>query len=175
MNAIERYYKQAPPMGKNAIIIGGIAIGGIVLINVLKAIKRRKEAADANRAGQEAAQDIKEYENYGYRRTLTDSQLVAMVTALTEAMNDCGTDEQAIYNTFAKLNNDLDFLYLVKAFGVQYYRPCAALQPISYLKYLADNYSFGGDLPTWLNYDLSQAEIDKINSVLLSKGITFKF
>jgi hypothetical protein len=59
--------------------------------------------------------------------------------------------------------------------GVQYYEPCAASQPISYTRWMWNDKTFGGSISAWLNYDLSTSEINKINVMLQSKGIKHKF
>ena len=155
-------------------IILGVAVVGIVGWELWRGYKKNKRDDEANKAGDAAAGDIERLEGLGYRRTLSNSQLEAMIIAMEEAMNDCGTDEDAIMNSMSRLNNDLDFLYLVNHWGVRYYRPCAAWQPISYAKWLLDATSFPGDLPTWFNYDLNQSEIGEVNEILEGKGINFR-
>ncbi len=85
------------------------------------------------------------------------------------------TNEGMVYEQFKKLKNISDLLSLIKNFGIQYYQPCAATQPISYTKWLWNNQSFGGTLSVWLSYDLEVEEIENINSILASKNINFKF
>jgi len=58
---------------------------------------------------------------------------------------------------------------------VQYYRPCAASQPISYIRWQLDSSAFGGDLATWLSYDLSSSDIADINQILSERGTDFQF
>jgi hypothetical protein len=91
------------------------------------------------------------------------------------ALDGCGTDEQSVYNVFEAMKNKADVLKLISKFNVRFYQPCAATSPISYTKWLYDNESFGGSLATWLQYDLTNSEILKINTILSKKGIDFKF
>jgi len=175
MNTVERYYKQAPPLGKNAIVVVGVVLFAGAAWLLYRGIKKNKEESDANDAGKAAETDISILERDGQRRTLNDSNLTAMVQALVQAMNGCGTDEDAIYNVFDKCRNDLDVLYLIKKFGVQYYEPCEWTQPVAYIQWKLNDQSFGGDLPTWFNYDLNQDEVGEINSILQAKGISIQF
>lgn len=155
-------------------IILGASVVGVIGWELWKVYKKNQRDHLANQAGPAAAGDIERLEKLGHRRTLSDTQLESMIIAMEEAMNDCGTDEDAIFNNMARLNNDLDFLYLVNRWGVRYYRPCAASQPISYTEWLLDSTSFPGDLPTWFNYDLNQSEIGEVNTILETNGINFR-
>lgn len=174
MKAIERYYQSAPPLAKNAMVVVGVGIAGLTFWEIYKRIRTAQRDRDAGNAPRAASQDIAVLESRGQRATLSASQFDSIITSITEAATGCGTDEDAIYNAFRKLNNSLDFLYLIKLFGVQYYQPCAVSSPISYAKWLADYKSFPGDLPTWLNYDLDQDEIEEINYILRARGITYQ-
>jgi hypothetical protein len=90
-------------------------------------------------------------------------------------MNGCGANQTRIENAFKKLNNEADLKLLIRDFGVRFYTPCAISSPISYAIYLSDNKHFGGTVATWLLYDLGTSSIDKINNILASKKINFKF
>jgi hypothetical protein len=171
MKTFERYYHDTPPIAK-IIIAGGVAL---LVYEVIHKANKAQGIADANKTGTAAAADIQAEESGGASRTLDDVTIQAMVEQLVQAMNGCGTDETMVYDVFRRLNNKLDALYLIKAFGVQFYQPCAASQPLSYMKWLWDDQSFGGDLGTWLAYDLSTDEIGNINKILVSKGIGIQF
>ena len=83
-----------------------------------------------------------------------------MANALYEAMDSqwynpfsYGTGEDEVYAQFEKLNNNLDFIELQKAFGNK----------------------DGDDLETWIYGDLNQGEIDKVNDILQDRGIQYRF
>lgn len=175
MSALERYYKSSPPAAKTAIVIGGLALTTYVIWQIAKNRDQKEKDKEANQAGAAAAKQIKELEKQGQRRTLTDYQLDQLVTAFYQAVDGCGTDEDAVYNVFRKLNNNMDLLYLTYRFGIQYYMPCAAYSPISYAKWMINRKSFPADLTTYINYELSQSEIEKINQILISRGINYLF
>lgn len=175
MDAISKYYNNAPPLAKNAMVLLAVGVTGLAFWEIYKAYQSKKRDDDANAAKRAADKDIEVLEDSGGRRSLSDSQIDSMITSITTALTGCGTDEEAVYNTFKKIRTDLDFLYLISRFGVQYYQPCSITSPISFAKWLADPKSFPGDLPTWLNYDLSQSEIGKVNQILQQNGISYSF
>jgi hypothetical protein len=58
---------------------------------------------------------------------------------------------------------------------VQYYQPCVWSSPVSYAIWQANDRAYGGDLATWLSYDLGTTEISNINSILKANGLGFQF
>ena len=87
------------------------------------------------------------------------SQYITWADQLDNAMNTIGTDENAIYSIFAKLNNLSDVLQLIKAFGTRDY-------------YLWGN---SKNLPQWIAEELNNGETAKVNSLLKNKNINFSF
>lgn len=81
---------------------------------------------------------------------------------LKNAMGRLGTDEDAIYRVFSKMNNDLDVSELFKQFGTHLY----AISPINF-QYL--------DLNGWISEELDNKEIAKLNDILAKNNITYKF
>lgn len=76
-----------------------------------------------------------------------------------------GTDEEAIYEVFNKMQNDLDVLLLTKAFGLREPRGewCTPLD---------DNCDYS--LGEWLQTELDADEFKEINNILTKKGITYQ-
>jgi hypothetical protein len=175
MNNISKSYNQLPSWSKG--IIAVVSIGAIAFVGytVYSTIKKAKDIKNANVGGKEAEKELKELAKKGIIPSYSPSQFITWVQKLVEAISDCGTDEKTVYSVFENMKNKADILSLVASFGVQFYRPCASTQPISYAKYLFDNKSFGGSLSTFLQYDLSVSEIAKINKILESKKIDYKF
>lgn len=67
-----------------------------------------------------------------------------------------GTDEEAIYSVFRLLKKDIDYLKLVQAFGTRR------------LEFSTIYANLGG----FLSSELSASEIDKVNQIMESKGLT---
>lgn len=100
----------------------------------------------------ETKQDIVELEK---KQTPShrDSQYKVYADTLYAAMDGIGTDNDAIYRVFQAMKNDLDIAKLILAYGVK-----------------EDE-----TLAEWIIGDLRSSQIDKLNKILSSKGITYKF
>lgn len=164
-----------PPWARGITAVGTIAILYFTGRTIYRNARKKKEIAEANMAATYAQNELNDLHNSGINPTLSDSQFEAMSQALVQAMNGCGTDEEMVYSVFNMLNNDADIRKLLIIFGVRFYQPCAASQPISYMEYIWDDHAFGGGLPTWISYDMTAAEKNKINSILHSKNINYSF
>ena len=79
-----------------------------------------------------------------------------------------GTDEQAIYDVFDNMQNDLDVLLLVKAFGMRQPRGtiCVPIPGTGECDY---------SLSQWLETELESDEFKNINDILSKKSITYRF
>lgn len=79
-----------------------------------------------------------------------------------------GTDEDAIYDVFRKMKNDLDVLLLVKAFGLREPRGgiCIPIPGTGECEIA---------LGPWLQGELGDDEFAEINKILTQNAITYKF
>lgn len=170
-----KYYGDLPSWAKGVVSIGGIAIIGYVVWNAYKKIKEQKDLQDALSVSKDAREEAKILERKGIKASYTQTQYESFSLKLVEAMNGCGTTLDSVKQVFDSMNNKTDVLRLIEVFGVRYYRPCPATDPISYARYMYDPKIFGGNLQTWLQYDLSSSEIENINNTLKGKNIDFKF
>jgi hypothetical protein len=168
-------YNNLPDWAKGAVAVGGLLIVGIFGYKIYQDVKRKRDLKEANQAADEADTELNKLSNQGVKPTISISQATTLAQSLVQAMNGCGTDEKKMYGVFDQLKNDADVYLLIKQFGVRYYTPCAASNPVSYAKYLYNDKSFGGDIGTWMGYDLTSAEIQKINGILAKKKILFRF
>lgn len=174
-NKVVEVYKGLPDWARGVVVVGGIAIAFYIGYTLIRRVRKNAELQADLQESDSAKTELEKLRRNGIVPTLSDSQVESMINALVESMNDCGTDEKAIYNQIKKVNNIADVQLLIAKWGVRYYRPCSVSSPISYSKYLFNNKAFGGNLSAWFNYDLTQTEITKINKILSDKGITFKF
>jgi hypothetical protein len=174
-NKIKGFYSELPPWGKGAIAVGGVVIVGFIIYTTYSRVRRRSALKEANVISDKAKEELVALQSKGIRPSYTPSQYESYSIRLAEAMNDCGTSEDSVFDVFNAMKNKADVLSLINAFGVRSYRPCAASQPISYTRYLFNSDAFGGTLPTWLEYDLSASDKEKINKILSSKKIDFQF
>lgn len=137
-------------MTKKYIVIGIIAIVtlivGVIVFFLLKS-KISNEIKEAENT-QEANKEID-----SSKLSLTTSQYNTIASKLYAAMAGMGTDEDAIYDAFRGINNYSDLMRVMQAFGSK------------------DNMT----LREWLYDDCGADEINKINEILASKNINYKF
>lgn len=167
----DKYYEQQPPMVK-IIVVAGL---GLLGYSLYRSIKRARDLRDAQQSAQAAVTEIEMYAQQGYEASYTDSEYYGFVDALVQAMNGCGTDEEKILEVFRKMRNPVDIRRLIIAFGVQYYQPCSVTEFIEYLRWQVDRKAYGGDLATWLNFDLSASYIADINQILSARATDYQF
>lgn len=138
-----------------------IAVFAAIIWQVVKYFKNQKRK-------QYFSSDYNNLINSGQKPSYPDTSYIQMADKIYEAgcpygaITGClGTDEQAIYDVFNQMNNELDVLLLVRAFGSRTPRGTVA----------ADAVDLGGFLST----ELSGDNISQINSTLASKDIKYRF
>jgi hypothetical protein len=130
-----------------------IGITAYALYKIGSAIYKKLNLNNANN-------DIKEAEASGQKPSYpigTYTQLADKIYAAV--MYSWGTDEQAIYDVFNSMKNNLDVALLIKAFG----------------KRRLEFSTQDAELGAHLSNDLDSSEIAKLNSILASKNITYRF
>lgn len=174
-NKLYAYYKDLPNWSKGIISVVVVGGAGLLAYSFYNSIKRKKDIRKALIISRDAKNELSELKRKGVFPSYSPSQYQSFSLKLVESMNGCGTNEDSIYSVFSAMKNKADVLSLIDAFGVRFYTPCAASQPVAYFKWYLDDQSFGGVLPSWLEYDLTSGEISKINGILESKGIDYRF
>ena len=167
----DKYYEQQPPAVK-IIVVAGL---GLLGYSIYRAVKRKQDEQKAAAAAAAAASELAALANQGVYPSYSNSQYYVLVNKLVQAMTGCGTDEAMVYEVFRQMRNEADIRELIKSFGVQYYQPCVWTSPVSYAVWQVNDKAYGGDLATWLSYDLGQTEISNINSILRGNGLNFQF
>lgn len=173
--SVYKYFKDLPPWAKGVVIVGGGAALYFTGVTIYHNYKRNQDNKDATKAADAAQKELVDLKAKGITPSLSGSQFQALSESLVQAMNGCGTDEQKVYNVFKQMKNDADIRQLIASFGLRYYEPCAASQPISYLHWQINDKAYGGGLPTWLSYDLDASEIDAINAILKANRVNYSF
>lgn len=130
-----------------------LSIGGYALYKLGAALAKKLTLANAD-ADIKAAQKSGETASYP---SATYSQLADKI--YTAVMYTWGTDEQAIYDVFNLMKNNIDVALLIKAFG----------------KRRLEFSTQDAELGAHLSQDLDSSEITKINNILSSKGINYRF
>jgi len=153
------FYNNLPPWARGVVGVGVVAGAGYGIYKLIKFLSAE------NKAEKKETQLVKgelekEVEKTGL--TYPGSQYLTFANVIETAGFDIGTDEEAIYSTFRKLNNNADYLQLLSAWG----KPNRTIY----------DWGIGYDmtLPQYLRYEMGDEEINKINYILKSKGITYK-
>ena len=156
---LSKRFSEMPPWAKGVIGVGSVLVVGFIVYRVFKKLSST-EATD--RAEAAAVEDELNQELKRNRLTYPNSQYNSFASSIEIAGFDVGTDEDAIYSVFRKLNNNADFLALSKAWG----KPNRRVY----------EWGIGRDmsLSQFLRYEMSDREIQKINSILTSKGIKYR-
>lgn len=141
---------------RRAIVIGSFILVAIILLVIFWS--RIKKAWNDLRSSRAASSTLKEHENEtGETTSLTNASYYQYANQLYNAFRPhifgWGTDEDAVYNVFNNMNNTADVLRLVQEFGVK----------------------GGMDLQSYMRSELSAKELQKVNGILSSKGITYSF
>lgn len=152
-------FKDLPPQAQNAIVIGAVGLASYFLI-FGKKNNYNQGLPDA------AGNDLDYLANMGQYPTISATEAESYAGMLVGAFNDCGTDEEIVYNVFRNLNNTADVLLLVKTYGVRDYKGCFSGD------YFSDHHFNLGEA---LADELSAGEISKVNEILSQKGIDYKF
>jgi hypothetical protein len=130
-----------------------IGLGVFALTKLVKAISKKLTLSNADA-------DIKAAEKSGEKLTYSLGNYTQFADQIYAAvLYTWGTDEQAIYNVFSKMNNNLDVAQLIKAFGKRRLEFSTTM----------------AELGAHLSSDLDDSEIAKLNSILASKNITYRF
>ena len=130
-----------------------LGVGAFAVYKLGQAIGKKLTLSNADK-------DIREAQQAGQTASYsaaTYSQLADKI--YTAVMYTWGTDEQAIYDVFNLMKNNIDVALLIKAFG----------------KRRVEFSTQDQELGAHLSNDLDSSEITKINNILASKGITYRF
>lgn len=147
---------------KPLLITVGVMVGiGITGYLVYRAIKTSKLTKSSREEASASNSELNNLLVQGKKATLSNSQSIAVANALFTAMDGYGSDYGVIAREFAKINNDVDMLSVVKAFGVRTISSGRG-NPSS---------NFTGTLQQALKDELDDSEVTALNNMLARKGI----
>jgi hypothetical protein len=140
---------------KKVLVYSAVGVGAYFLY------KGIKKALGFSTAAVAALQEQNEFIKQGMRPSYVDSQYKLFADTIYSAGFDVlfGTDEDAIYAVFRKMNNDLDVNKLIVAFGTRR------------IEFSTQTSSLGG----FLSSELDEKEREEINKILKAKNIKYKF
>ena len=136
-------------------VYGAVGVGAYLLYRGVRKALGFNTTVDA------AKKDQAELVRAGQRASYVDSQYKIFADAIYSAGFDVlfGTDEDAIYNVFNRMNNDLDVNKLIVAFGARRIEFSTRVESLS----------------EFLRSELDDKEIGNINKILSTKNINYRF
>jgi hypothetical protein len=175
-STIYKYYKDLPSWAKGVAIIGGLAMGYALVTTIYNKVNDLNNKAKQEKEVNTADAELRKEQQAGRGQTLSNSSLEAMSSAIVEASNGCGSEEDIIVAQFDNLQNEADMLAFVKIFGLRDKLRC----PFSDDAY-GDKWCLLScrtpvmSLSSMLYSELSQGWIDTLNKKLGQKGIKYRF
>lgn len=137
------------------LMYGAVGVGAYFLY------KGIRKALGFSTAAVVALQEQNEFIKQGMRPSFVDSQYKLFADTIYSSGFDVlfGTDEDAIYAVFRRMNNDLDVNKLIVAFGTRR------------IEFSTATASLGG----FLTSELDEKEREEINKILKAKNIKYRF
>lgn len=131
-----------------------VILGLVLVIYIFKIGKAYMQRAGeiANNIGETAALQAQ-----GLKATFTKAKYNDFANQLENAMRGIGTNSNVVFSIFSKMKNDIDIIKLDESFG------------------LRESWGSSYNLGEWLRADLSNSEMNQLNTDLSSKGITKQF
>jgi len=90
-------------------------------------------------------------------------------TAMQDESWNTGTDEEAIFSVYRKMQTIGDIIELEKAFGTR------AKTPVTFGGSFAKWFASEMNLPQWLTDELTKDEIKKLNAILQKNGVNYSY
>lgn len=168
-NGFFKYFQELPPLAKTIITITVIVAVIVIVFWIRSGIKKAGAKAKAN---QNFNNDYGNAVAQGQKPTYPASNYQIFADKIYEA--GCagvfcyGTDEEAIFDVFKQMKNDVDVLLLIKAFGLREERGTICVP------FLEENCS-RMPLGQFLQTELSASNFSEINNILAKNSIVFKF
>ena len=151
---IFQFYSNLPSWTKGVLVVFILLLILFVLYLILKAAKKTDEEKDIKKdknkfiqEGQKPSYPLTNYQSFASR-------------IYSSGLTTFGTDEDAIYDVFKKMQNDLDVVMLIEAFGN---------------RRLEFTIGSGENLGAFLQSELDTDEIEEINKILAGKNIQYRF
>lgn len=163
-------YKGLPPkyrgiiaVGVSAVAIAGISFAGWKIYKYLKESKGRKQTELENKTG---GKDLRDLQALGQKASYPDSQYATWANQLKEAFNGCGTSNGVWKTVFGSLKNEVDVLKLNQTYGTRTFDEC---------NWEFNFGDFTGTLSQALVHELSDSEMNEVNTMLEKAGIKYRY
>lgn len=155
-----------PSLARTLVIIAIIVLIFLIIYWWRSGRKKRQQEQQFNQDYQQLTQQS------GQQPSYLSSNYTQLASKIYEAgcsgLFCYGTDEDAIYDVFNQMNNDLDVLLLTKAFGLREPRGGICIP-------IPGTGECAVALGPWLQTELSSGAFEDINNILASKNIQYIF
>ena len=145
------------------LVVGTIVTGGFLGYGLIKKFIEGKSDRDLNRATTGDLKDLNKKDET--KQTISKSQSESFASGIYSALDGNGSDEGAVESIFKSLVNEADVLAIIKSYGTR----------TLYGELFWRTETYTGDLAGSLRDELSSSELNKINNILASKNINFRF
>lgn len=177
-NKALEFWAGLPTWSKGVLAVGGVAIGYFTVRSFIKKIKKDADLAKQRETTKAFEKDVANLSKSGVNPTFSLAQYKQWADSISEQFSGC--DFTATYYSLSlpfasssfinvatiikQFKNNADFASLVIAFDQRNYDQCGVW-----------NGDFSGNLTKAVIDELKQPEIEELNNILISKGITYKF
>lgn len=146
---------------KTPLIIAGVGVLGYVAYRVY----RKKHPTNASALTQDERNALAKGQSLSYPLTTYQGLADNIFNAWFQNFNIFNpVDEKIVLAQFSKINNDLDIVQLIKAFGKR-------RAPIAFGSFFTSDVT----LPEWVSIGLTDAELKSVNDMFLRKGMNYQF
>ena len=132
----------------------GVIVGAIIIYKVITS--KKKNVDDVVQGGGIVIPELSSTELV---------RLQGMANNLFDAFNNCGTNNEAVYRILTEVKNEQDFQYLIRVYDTR---------TTTSQWWCIGGGTFTGDLLQTIKSEMSSNEINNINNILNSKGVTTK-
>jgi hypothetical protein len=148
-------------------VVGGL---GFIGYKIYSAVKQAKELESATAENKESNLEAQKLIKKGVKPSLNPTQLASTVNGIKLAFSDYDaimrSHVQPFYREMVKVNNDLDMLNLIRAYGNQ-------TIDFPFTKFTVSD--FTGNLTQSAKNFLNNKEIAAANNSLARRGIKYRF
>lgn len=148
MKSFGNWWNGLPNFMKVVIIVTSI----VLTIVTIKLIRDKAKTITSRRRIADYKSEEEHWEAKGEQPSLQEFNYEQLANKIWTACQGWGTDEQAIFEVFEELENNVDFIKLQEAYGID---------------------EDGLDLSAQLHDELDGSDIKQINDLLTAKGIAY--
>lgn len=179
-NKALKIYEELPSWAKGVVVVGGLAMGYILVSTIYKKFASIPDAIDEQRKLNQLKEDLNKKVNSGQDPSYSDTMYNNLADEAENAFENCRLDivpcstylgivcQTNSFREFRpvveKLKTDVDFLKLQEAFGTR-----------SIYKQFWCGGAKNFNLPTLVRDQLNHYEIERLNTIMADNGVTYEF